>query len=812
MTEERQLIFHVPQDELVIPSCSAVVPERALIPKCSQHGRGRRVEDEVAIVNEPHEEAATPQHSFGGASNEVRAITFLLITVTCVLLFGSMIMTDINNRTTERDDSYNETEIGPDVKPTEMLPPKRTRHGGRSQGGKRRPTRKGKHTLHELLRGSKCSTKACLKQGIKVIEETEPAVKPCDDFYQHVCSRWQQQQPAGQREDRISADYVLLDLFSKLFVSVLKSDNATFQQQRFFYDECLRPQPNLFRNVKETLLRHLDLKGWPYTDDSTIPDADLNAKVASLFSELGLETFFSVRRGRRGLQLGQPNNLILRHFTESEPHLASRWLDKAYDMLLETLPKKRLLPKGSATNVTAMELQLRKILEPAQSILDVGRLDNCTVTQMADLPHAGYFDLHQFIQVATGGKAAISESSSVQLSSTRYLDKLGAFPATKHDILNYVAFRVMLDLSPLLSNSSVRAELASIAYSRYPEFAERLTPSEMCIRFLERYEPVLPTYVTYKRGLEMLGGDSVVREILDSLKASFFTELQNLSGFSSAFKRHVSVRLREVPWEALMPRWLTEKNARDAYADGIYINNPRHPVPHYFYFWLRTSALKRRQMLFTQPTAWSGGFLSTSATLAPPYRQLEIPLPVFDFLMSNDSSVAHLQIPRVGPRVYRELFRFMYHEAINFDLERQVHDDVRYLSNLRQCLERQYRELDFNPTRAPLNSVKTSASDILDLLALQAAFAAYVRKLSGNDGDYRLASAPNLSGQRLFFIYYARSMCEKANPRFLVKLMTNGPTSPAWFRVNGPLRNIREFAQAFSCAQGTPMNPSHKCI
>ena len=37
------------------------------------------------------------------------------------------------------------------------------------------------------------------------------------------------------------------------------------------------------------------------------------------------------------------------------------------------------------------------------------------------------------------------------------------------------------------------------------------------------------------------------------------------------------------------------------------------------------------------------------------------------------------------------------------------------------------------------------------------------------------------------------------------------PHSAARYRVIGPLTNLPEFAEAFSCEAGTPMNPVDKC-
>lgn len=833
-SQEDHLVFDIPQDEIVVaspkttatkkhvtrPSLGPVSIRQEDIPTTS-------AEDEAPIVQVAQRQAPLAQQpapNFSGSAGSVRAITFLLISVACVLLVGSMIMTDMGNRG-RKAAIMNDTNIGttqPEARVVSIVPGStkkqdRSPIGGRNFFARRpmNPGRSPRRSLRKLLRGSKCATKACVEQGTRLVDDLDPKIRPCDDFYQHVCSRWQHRQPAGGQSDGVSVDYILLDLFTDLLISVIRSDTTPFPELKYFLDECVQPQPNLFRNVRETILHHLQLKGWPYLKADDIHEIDLSTVVGSIIAEVGLETLLGIKRGPSGITVGQPRNLLLRHFLESEPRWTSGSLSKAYEAILETLPKKSSTAYkiNSPTNVTAVEIQLRKILKWERGLYDAARLTNCTQQQMVDLPKAGFLDLRKFVDAATGGNFAVAETASVWLSSPKYVERMSTLPVSKHDLLNYVAFRVVLELTPLLSNWTVRSNLASLAYSRYAEFAEKLSPAQICVRFLERYDPVLPTHLVFHRTLELLGGAGNIREILDALKKAFLDELQGEQMFSTAFRQQTSDKLKDVYWEALMPYWLTERKAAESFSDGIYTNNPRHPVPHFFYFWLRTLALKRRQFLLGNKTTWTGGFLNARVTLSPPYRHLEIPLPVFDFMMSNDSSISHLHVPRVGSRVYRELHRFVYHSAMNYDLEKASStEETRYHRTVQRCLQKQYKEIDYNPNRFPLNSAKTSMSDLLDLLSVRTALTAYLHHLNAHDGDYRLGTTPNLSGQQLFYIYYARSMCEKLNPRFTVKLMTHGPVSPAWYRVNGPLRNMKDFALTFGCSAGTPMNPVHKCI
>ncbi|KAL3219888.1 hypothetical protein MRX96_005647 [Rhipicephalus microplus] len=89
------------------------------------------------------------------------------------------------------------------------------------------------------------------------------------------------------------------------------------------------------------------------------------------------------------------------------------------------------------------------------------------------------------------------------------------------------------------------------------------------------------------------------------------------------------------------------------------------------------------------------------------------------------------------------------------------------------------------------------------------AFLLYAGRVSP---DYRLKLLERWNASQLFFLYYAANFCDNSNRRFSKENAARGPDSPAWYRVNGPLRNTPEFAMAFGCKLESFMNPAQKCV
>ncbi len=91
------------------------------------------------------------------------------------------------------------------------------------------------------------------------------------------------------------------------------------------------------------------------------------------------------------------------------------------------------------------------------------------------------------------------------------------------------------------------------------------------------------------------------------------------------------------------------------------------------------------------------------------------------------------------------------------------------------------------------------------------AFQKYLKRQQQQPEPLPITSPPLESPEQLFFLGFAQSWCRTYQPKALHQLLLTDVHSPSRARVNGPLRNRPEFAAAFKCPSGSPMNPTRKC-
>ncbi len=99
-----------------------------------------------------------------------------------------------------------------------------------------------------------------------------------------------------------------------------------------------------------------------------------------------------------------------------------------------------------------------------------------------------------------------------------------------------------------------------------------------------------------------------------------------------------------------------------------------------------------------------------------------------------------------------------------------------------------------------VNGRLTLGENIADLGGLKVAHAA-LRSCVGKDG----APIDGFTPEQRFFISYASVWRTNYTEEYLRLIVNVDPHSPARFRVNGPLANLPEFAEAFGAEPGSPM-------
>ena len=78
-------------------------------------------------------------------------------------------------------------------------------------------------------------------------------------------------------------------------------------------------------------------------------------------------------------------------------------------------------------------------------------------------------------------------------------------------------------------------------------------------------------------------------------------------------------------------------------------------------------------------------------------------------------------------------------------------------------------------------------------------------------GEEKMLPGLNFLPRQLFWISSASLWCSKEQKEYIKMSVLSSPHSPARFRINGPMSNLKEFAEDWNCAPNSKMNPEKKC-
>ena len=107
-----------------------------------------------------------------------------------------------------------------------------------------------------------------------------------------------------------------------------------------------------------------------------------------------------------------------------------------------------------------------------------------------------------------------------------------------------------------------------------------------------------------------------------------------------------------------------------------------------------------------------------------------------------------------------------------------------------------------------VNGKLTLGENIADLGGIKLAYKAFKAK---NPGPSAPPAKGEFSPEQELFLGFAQGWCGKMRDEALRHLVATNPHSPPNLRVNGPLSNLPEFAEAFSCKPDAKMVKKDRC-
>ncbi|VDM99852.1 unnamed protein product [Thelazia callipaeda] len=129
-----------------------------------------------------------------------------------------------------------------------------------------------------------------------------------------------------------------------------------------------------------------------------------------------------------------------------------------------------------------------------------------------------------------------------------------------------------------------------------------------------------------------------------------------------------------------------------------------------------------------------------------------------------------------------------------------------------QCFIKQYSAVKVKEAGVHLNGRLSVGENIADNAGVKTALIAYKSWLEKN--YYREVALPgfqNMTSIQMFFLAYANNWCSLIRPKYYLQIIMADVHAPSKYRAIIPLQNRPEFAEAFHCPSGSPMNPTKKC-
>ncbi|KAM6172342.1 membrane metallo-endopeptidase-like 1 isoform 2-T2 [Erethizon dorsatum] len=688
-----------------------------------------------------------------------------------------------------------------------------------------------------------CTTPGCVVAAARILQNMDPSTKPCNDFYQHACGGWLRRHVIPETSSRYSIFDILRNELEVILKGVLENSTAksrpAVEKAKLLYRSCVKESVIEKRDSRPLLDILAVVGGWPVAMDKwneTIgPTWELERQLAVMNAQFNRRVLIDLfvwnddlNSSRHIIYIDQPTlgmpsreYYIKRGSSQKVRDAYLKFMMSVATMLRKDskLPGDSQLVREDMAQVLELETHLANATAPPEERHDVTALyHRMDLQQLQDRFGLKGFNWTLFIQtVLSSVKIKLLPNEEVVVYGIPYLqnleDIINLYSA--RTMQNYLVWRLVLDR---ISSLSQRFKDARVNYRKalYGTTVEEARWRE-CISYVNSNmeSAVGSLYVK-----EAFPGDSknMVRELIDKVRAVFVDTLDELGWMDDESKKKAQEKAMSIREQIGYPTYILEENNRRLdqeysslnFSEDLYFENALQNLKANAHRSLRKLREKVDQNL------WIIGAAVVNAFYSPNRNQIVLPAGILQPPFFSKEQPQALNFGGIGMVIGHEITHGFDDNGRNFDKNGNMLDwwsnfSAQHFWERSECMIRQYSNYSWDlAENQTVNGVSTLGENIADNGGVRQAYKAYLKWMAEGGKD-QLLPGLELTYKQLFFVNYAQVWCGSYRPEFAVQSIKTDVHSPLKYRVLGSLQNLPAFADAFHCAQGSPMHPKQRC-
>ncbi|XP_046994837.1 neprilysin-1-like [Schistocerca americana] len=671
-----------------------------------------------------------------------------------------------------------------------------------------------------------CLTEECVRTASSLLAAMDRSANPCVDFFQYACGTWNKKHVIPEDRSSISTFEVLADQLQVILKGVLEEpinelDSEATQKAKRFYNSCMNIQQ--IRRLGDEPLRGVlrALGGWPVTDERWAPPAfSVEVLLGRLRGEYNegvlIEQWVGPDDKNSSVNILQLDQMTLALPSRDYYLKASSEGDlRAYHRYMTEVA----LLLGANASRAATELQsvidFERRLANA-SLPEADRHDTSAIYRkltlaelQAEVPQLNWLEyLNAFLETD------IDDQEPVVSYAMPYFIEMGRIlqETERRVIHNYVLWRLVMDIMPHMIDDyqQKRVEFRKILLGI---LSERNRWSQ-CVEWTNKKLGMAVGALFIRDNFNHESKETAL-EMIHTIREAF-NELLAENHWMDDETRAVAKEKADAMNERIgYPDLLTDPD--ELSKEYVMLNVTEDQFLVNILNVLRYDAYHNLQKL-RQPVnkdKWSTEPAVVNAFYNPNKNDIVFPAGILQPLFYSQHFPKSLNYGGIGVVIGHEITHGFDDKGRQFDKDGNMmqwwnNATVRAFRERAQCIIDQYSRYKLDEVGLFVNGRMTQGENIADNGGLKQSFRAY-RKWVSRHGEEPLLPGINLTHDQLFFLNYAQIWCGSMRPEDALTKIRSSVHSPGPVRVLGPLSNSWDFARAYHCPPGSPMNPTNKC-